>query len=871
MKKNISINLQGMIFHLEEDGYDVLGRYLAEVKAHFSGYRGHEEIVADIESRIAELFAARLSVTKQVITLEDVDAMTAKMGRVSDFQSADDADEDDELLAGAVASGTAQGTYAGGNSYTGPAAAAAATAAAADTEPRQLVRDMSHRKVAGVCAGLAQYFRINAVWVRLLALASLFSPVIGDFIGFLPGVVLVSYVVLWIVLPKRYDVPETADANEKQLFRDTDTGKIGGVAAGVAAYLGTDVSLVRILFLLGAFFGFGLILYIILWIAVPEAKTVADRMRMRGDALTLSGIASNARDYDATTGNRRPLGTFFEDLAGALNPLLSFVGTALRIFAGVLLSVIGFSLLLGFTVTLGVVLGLIPESQNPTIGNPGFLKLLHEQPTWAWLASYVAAAIPSLGMLLVGVGLLVRRSFINRTVGWSMFGLWLLGVIGITVAVARQSREFQYSADVEQTTSYPTLTAPVLRLETRHLDRDSDQNVGVQLAAADSGQVVQVLRRISAKGTSETEAARTAGNSLAYTVRTRGDSVLLLDDHYSFQPNARFRDQDLELTIRLPRNRTFRLSNDAAYWIGGENFAGGRVPDNVERHKFQLRGNDLECLDCTTDELGLSDSEDEDNASNDEMADDDDMDVDIDSDDDDVNVNLNYGGAASFNLNEDFYGPDRQTYTEDGFRAVSVMGSYRVVIREGSTFRVSAAGAARDLRDLKIDQEGDELLVRPRGRINFGSNWRANDSKVLVTIEMPNLDKLNLAGAVRADVRGFSDDSRLEVVQAGASDLRLNGTFNNLDLELAGKCRTSLEGSAGNLNVDAAGACSIVAADFPTRIADVDLAGISKARLNVTETLKADAIGASIVQYSGNPRNVEKDVIGASRVSAVSN
>ncbi|UOQ77808.1 hypothetical protein MUN84_03875 [Hymenobacter sp. 5516J-16] len=61
MKKNISINLQGMIFHIEEDGYDVLSRYLAEVKAHFSGYRGHEEIVADIESRIAELFAARLS------------------------------------------------------------------------------------------------------------------------------------------------------------------------------------------------------------------------------------------------------------------------------------------------------------------------------------------------------------------------------------------------------------------------------------------------------------------------------------------------------------------------------------------------------------------------------------------------------------------------------------------------------------------------------------------------------------------------------------------------------------------------------------------------------------------------------------------
>ena len=61
MKKSISINLQGLLFHIEEDGYEMLRRYLADVKQHFSAYAGHEEIVADIEARIAELFADRLS------------------------------------------------------------------------------------------------------------------------------------------------------------------------------------------------------------------------------------------------------------------------------------------------------------------------------------------------------------------------------------------------------------------------------------------------------------------------------------------------------------------------------------------------------------------------------------------------------------------------------------------------------------------------------------------------------------------------------------------------------------------------------------------------------------------------------------------
>ena len=71
MKKNISINLQGVIFHIEEDAYDILSNYLAAVKNYFASYEGHVEITADIEARIAELFMAKLTPAKQVITLED--------------------------------------------------------------------------------------------------------------------------------------------------------------------------------------------------------------------------------------------------------------------------------------------------------------------------------------------------------------------------------------------------------------------------------------------------------------------------------------------------------------------------------------------------------------------------------------------------------------------------------------------------------------------------------------------------------------------------------------------------------------------------------------------------------------------------------
>ncbi|WP_375437827.1 GIN domain-containing protein [uncultured Hymenobacter sp.] len=890
MKKNISINLQGIIFHIEEDGYEVLSRYLAEVKAHFSNYRGHEEIVADIEGRIAEIFAARLSGVKQVISLDDVQAMTAKMGRVSDFQSAEDAEDDDELLADAVASGTAAGTYTsagigdpdgpfgtsgsfgpegpfGRKGTFGPEGAFGSSAGnktETTDEPRRLYRDMANRKVAGVAGGIARYFAINPLWIRLGFLGLLILvPLAFDDLGWLEEVgeklaalSVISYIILWIALPKRYDgTPEQEDRSYKKFYRDTDNGKVGGVSAGLAAYLNSDVTLIRVLFIAGLFIGgISFILYPLLWILLPEAKTISEKMRMRGDAVTLSGIDSNVRNnaFEAGPGNNRPVGTFFEDLAGALNPLLNFVGSAIRIIAGVLLTILGFGFLLALVILLGVGIGLIPDSQNIMAGDVPAHVFLNGVPGWALLSGFLAFGIPTLAMLLLGIGLLMRRAILSRTMGWSLFGLWLLSIIGVTVAVARQSREFQYGADVEQSQQYPGLRARVLRLETRQVDREWDQWVDVELAAADSGRTVEVIRRLSAKGSSEAEASNTAATTVAYTVRTRGDSTLIFDDHFSFQPNARYRDQDLELTIRLPRDRTFHLSQNFANWLNDDDFVGNNTPENVEEHTFRMRGNKLECIDCTPEEMGADENTTEDN----------------EDDDNDANIDLDFGGVTAFETDENHYGSGRRTYKEEDFDGVSVLGPYRVVIRTGSTYQVKAAGDTNDLDDLRIEREGSKLVVRPRNR-NFmgGSNWRSAD-KVLITIETPELDRLELVGAAQADVQGFgSGDLRVE--QAGASQLRLQGDFNKLDIDLAGACRASLEGKADELSVDGAGGCELAAANFTTRSADINMVGGSKARLRVTENLKADAIGASVIEYSGNPSDVTKDATGASSVRSV--
>src|SRR6478609_10496947 len=90
MKKNISINISGIIFHIEEDGYETLRKYLDTVNRYFATFEDSSEILADIESRVAEIFLSKLNEGKQVITAEDVSALVATMGSVSDFKAAEE-------------------------------------------------------------------------------------------------------------------------------------------------------------------------------------------------------------------------------------------------------------------------------------------------------------------------------------------------------------------------------------------------------------------------------------------------------------------------------------------------------------------------------------------------------------------------------------------------------------------------------------------------------------------------------------------------------------------------------------------------------------------------------------------------------------
>lgn len=172
MKKTLTVNLGGTVYHIDEDAYKLLDTYLSNLRIHFCREEGAEEIVHDMELRISELFTDRLRDGKQVITIEDVEEIIAQMGKPEDL--GDEADGGGETSKdGSTYSQTAKG-------------------------PRRLFRDSDNKVLGGVASGLAAYFGWDPTWVRIIFLILGIS---------LKGFV-IAYIIAWIVIPLARTVPE---------------------------------------------------------------------------------------------------------------------------------------------------------------------------------------------------------------------------------------------------------------------------------------------------------------------------------------------------------------------------------------------------------------------------------------------------------------------------------------------------------------------------------------------------------------------------------------------------------------------------------------------------------------------------------------
>jgi phage shock protein PspC (stress-responsive transcriptional regulator) len=192
MKKTIQINIAGMVFNIEDDAYEKLSNYLSSIKQYFASYEGNQEIVSDIESRIAEKFwTNQKSDNQPVIGIDGVNELIKSMGTVSDFEAIQ---EEEDLKNEQPTTGIPQADNS--QSFTNNEHATNAT-------PKRLYRDVKHKALGGVLAGLAHHFKIDVVWVRIVFLFLFLGlPPISDDLGPFSGFVFLAYFVCWIVSAK---------------------------------------------------------------------------------------------------------------------------------------------------------------------------------------------------------------------------------------------------------------------------------------------------------------------------------------------------------------------------------------------------------------------------------------------------------------------------------------------------------------------------------------------------------------------------------------------------------------------------------------------------------------------------------------------
>ncbi|MDT0621995.1 PspC domain-containing protein [Croceitalea vernalis] len=181
MNKTVNINLANSLFHIDDAAYDKLRRYLESVKRSFAGTAGSDEIIADIEARVAELFLEKMENERQVITQKEVDAVINIMGQPEDYMVDEDIFEDQPKSSSSKTTSTSR--------------------------VKKLYRDTDQKYIGGVCSGLEYYLGFDALWIRLIFL------LLGIFTGF--G--FIAYILLWILVPEASTTSQKLDMTGKPI------------------------------------------------------------------------------------------------------------------------------------------------------------------------------------------------------------------------------------------------------------------------------------------------------------------------------------------------------------------------------------------------------------------------------------------------------------------------------------------------------------------------------------------------------------------------------------------------------------------------------------------------------------------------------
>lgn len=606
MKKIININLSGRVIPIEDSAYEKLQQYIESLRRYFANEEGRDEIINDIESRIAELMSDKVRKGAESVTDSDVEDIITSMGRVEDFEAADQE-------AAATAGTTASASSASSSSSSSAKEQAGSTYAAPKKERGRLYRDTNDKFIGGVCSGIAAYLNVDPAIVRILF-------AIISFGGF--GFGILAYIILWIVLPPK----DLEGFVGKRLYRNPDDKVIGGVAGGLAAYFGKSASTIRLIFAaplvlsiiiriidritwdndfdwalnigFGSLTGTFILAYIILWIVLPEAISDYQKMEMRGETVDINRIRQNVREgMDSMKEKMKGWGDEVKSSAQNFsNKAKDFAGTRGKDFArefnetarrggqgiGHAIGVIfkAFFLFIAGTIAFGLFVGLIALLFGGVAWWPinNFLWTSSWQQVLAWATLILFLVVPLIGFITWLIRRLIKVKSKSNYLGWTFGGLWALGWVAATLFVGsmvRDFREYEHT-DIPVSLTQPAngkmivaVSQPALEYsggfgwmsdEADGWDISSDTlkiaAVNFDVIASPDAQYHVVVKKYSFGNTNAEASSRS--EKILFDVVSK-DSILDVANGYAIDKNSKFRGQNVEVEIQVPVGKKIRF------------------------------------------------------------------------------------------------------------------------------------------------------------------------------------------------------------------------------------------------------------------------------------------------------------------------
>jgi phage shock protein PspC (stress-responsive transcriptional regulator) len=595
MKKVININFQGRVIPIEEAAYDVLKQYVESLRKFFANEEGRDEIINDIEGRIAELFGERLKKGSTCITNEDVENIIASMGRPEDF------DGEENNMKSQLGGSQEESYRPNFENYTAPGKG-------------RLYRDTNDKVLGGVCSGLAAYFRIDPSIIRIIFVVFTFSG----------GAGFLLYLLMWIILPSK---PLDHIASTKRLYRNPEEKVIAGVASGIATYFDIAIWVPRLIFamplVLGIFssiigsafwfdshpfpsfvfssFGGSLfIIYAVLWAVIPEANSASEKLEMRGEKVDLNTIKNTIQeDLEGFKQRAEKWGGEFSEKAKTFGSEFgqtvnqkgrsfgneasyvakstgSKIGGAIAIlfkaFFLFIAGIIAFSLLIALLAMLVGSVSVFPLKD--------FLLAGFWQNFLAWSTLLLFLFVPVVGIVIWLIRKIIGAKAGSKYLGFTFGGLWTLGWVSVVCLIASISQDFDARARDKKDIAIvqPSNQKMIVKVADAKvqvigkwlkldgiISMDNDSlvlnNINLRIAKS-SDSLYHISYHKYSNGADEETAIRNI-EQINYGIQ-QADSMIYLDRGFNLKKGTKFRNQGVVVTIQVPVGKKIELDRNVS-------------------------------------------------------------------------------------------------------------------------------------------------------------------------------------------------------------------------------------------------------------------------------------------------------------------